>query len=90
MIDIHLALCQLHDNVRRLESGVIGEICPDAEGTTDFVLAIFLNLQCFCEIEGIAENDSLGGRVNSQFFVTGYQTVYKFKFITGIAADTVK
>ena len=67
-----------------------GPYNPATPGSADFVPAIFLNLQCFCEIKGIAENDSLGSRVNSQFFVTGYQTVYKPEFVAGIAADTVK
>ena len=90
LIDIHLTLCQFHHDVRRLESGIIGKVGTDSERAAYFVLAVFLNIQCLCKVEGIAENDGFGRRINSQLSVTGNQLVDKLKLITGIATHSVK
>ena len=90
LIDIHLTLCQLHYDVRRLKSGIIGKVSTDSERAAYFVLAVFLNIQCLCEVEGIAEDNGFGCRINSQFFVTGNQFVDKLKFIAGITPHSVK
>ena len=61
LVDIHLALCQFHDDIGRSESGIIGEIGADSERTTDLAFAVILYVERFSEVERIAEDYCLGG-----------------------------
>ena len=69
LVDIHLALRQLHHNVSRLETGVVGQIRTHAERTFDFALAIVEYAQALFKVKRVAEYDGLAHRVNTEFTV---------------------
>ena len=55
LVDVHFALRQLHHDVRGLEAGVVGQIGTDAESAANFAAAVFLYVEGFAEVQGIAE-----------------------------------
>ena len=90
LVDIHLAAGELHHDVGRLVARVVGEVGADAERAAYLAAAVVLYLECLVKVEGVAEDDGLGRRVDSQFAVAGNEAVGEEEFVTGIAADAVE
>ena len=90
LIDIHLATRQLHDNIRRLVTGVVRQVRTDAERAADFSLTILEYLEGLLKIKRIAEDNGLRSRIDTQLLVADNQAVNKLKLIAGVAPYTVK
>lgn len=90
LVDVHFALRQLHHDVRGLEAGVVGQVGTDAESAANFAATVFLYVEGFAEVQGIAEYDCLGSGVYAQFAIAGNQLVGKLELISGVTAHTVE
>ena len=51
---------------------------------------MFLYVEGFAEVQGIAEYDCLGSGVYAQFAIAGNQLVGKLELISGVTAHTVE
>ena len=86
----HLAAGQLHHDVQGFVSRVIGQVGADAEGAADASGAVLLDFERLVEVQGIAEDDGLGGGVDAELLVAFDEEVGKVELVARVTPHAVE
>ena len=86
----HLAARQLHHDVQGLMARVVGQVGADAEGAADASGAVLLDFERLVEVQGIAEDDGLGGGVNAELLVAPDEEVGEVKLVARVAPHSIE
>ena len=86
----HLAAGQLHHDVQGLVARVVGQVGADAEGAADASGAVLLDFERLVEVQGIAEDDGLGGGVDAELLVALDEEVGEVELVARVTPHAVE
>ncbi len=83
-----IASGDLHDNVKRSDRSVIGDVCANAERNLAFAHEMLINVSSLVKIQAVLEQQGLILRIDAEFFIMLQHFFTPFDWVAAVMSDT--